>query len=204
MRPTFYLSEKRTNWCLNRLIKVKQNARKWKFELKSRLEERENYLGWCIWNTCAENKDKSLRMSWSTCKGTFFDGYIIISNPGRYCDALERKFKLIRNEYDVYLNIFRLHLEVLRCRDFFAAGFKVERAITVMIKSSAIDDKFKKQCQILWLLYWFFWRSQILMQLQKEASQIWSSLKVTWERVFLKIAYPICPSFQLNMKQWRG
>ena len=31
----FFLTGRETDWCLTRLIKIKQSAREWKFELKS-------------------------------------------------------------------------------------------------------------------------------------------------------------------------
>ena len=62
------LIETGTGWYLNcQSIKVKQSARKWKFQLKSKLEERESYQGkgrWCMSNTWSESKEKSLQMLW--------------------------------------------------------------------------------------------------------------------------------------------
>ena len=63
-----------------------------------------------------------------------------------------------------------------------------------------IDSKIKKHYQILWLLYGCFCLSQFLLLLQRYVSENWSSLKATWDWVYHKIAYPIRPLFQLNMK----
>ena len=62
---------------------------------------------------------------------------------------LERKYKILGSEYSADLNVSRLPLEVLRLRDFLAAVSKVERDMTMMNKSSAIE----------WL--WWSYRRQV-------------------------------------------
>ena len=52
---------------------------------------------------------------------------------------LERKFKIIGGVYGADLNLSGLPLEVLRQWDFLPAASKVERDMTMMTKSSAIE-----------------------------------------------------------------
>ena len=112
---------------------------------------------------------------------------------------LEWKFKILSSEYSADLNVSRLPLEVLRFQKFLVAASKMVCDMT-MTKSSAIQ----------WLRWIYWWQVQetvpnivIALRLQRETSQNWSSLKVTWDWVCHNITYPICPSFQLNMKLWR-
>ena len=62
---------------------------------------------------------------------------------------LERKFKILGSEYSADLDVSRLPLDILQLPDFLAAPCKREYDMTMMTKSSAIDGKLKKQCQIL-------------------------------------------------------
>ena len=52
---------------------------------------------------------------------------------------LDGKFKIFGSEYITDLDLSRLPLEVLRLLEFLAAASKVERDMTMMIKSSAIE-----------------------------------------------------------------
>ena len=52
---------------------------------------------------------------------------------------LERKCKILDSEYDTDLDVSRLHLKVLRVRDFLVAATKGEGDMTMMTKSSAVE-----------------------------------------------------------------